>query len=83
MDNMQAGDTASRRSAGAEPVRFLVSDMTCGHCAGTVRGALDRALPGRAVSIDIAARTVTVSGEADRAADIIRAAGYSPQRLAP
>ncbi|MGK9050204.1 heavy-metal-associated domain-containing protein [Neorhizobium sp. CSC1952] len=61
---------------------FTVPDMTCGHCEKTVRGALADALPGAAVAIDLTAQTVTVEGDAAKAEDAIREAGYSPERAA-
>jgi copper chaperone len=59
---------------------FTVSDMTCGHCENTVRGALSETLPGAAVTIDLATHTVTVEGDAAKAEEAIREAGYSPER---
>ncbi|SMF48772.1 copper chaperone [Xaviernesmea oryzae] len=61
---------------------FTVPDMTCGHCEKTVRGALADALPDAAVAIDLTAQTVTVEGDAAKAEDAIREAGYSPERTA-
>jgi copper chaperone len=61
---------------------FAVSDMTCGHCVGTVRAALQRALPGVPVEISLDAHRVTVDGDAAVAAAAIRAAGYTPERVA-
>lgn len=61
---------------------FLVPDMTCGHCEKTVRGALADALPGAAVAIDLMAQKVTVEGDAAKAEEAIRDAGYSPERVA-
>lgn len=61
---------------------FTVPDMTCGHCEKTVRGALADALPGAAVAIDLVAQRVTVEGDAVKAEDAIREAGYSPERAA-
>lgn len=59
---------------------FTVSDMTCGHCEKTVRGALAEVLPGAAVTIDLTAHQVTVDGDATAAEEAIREAGYSPVR---
>lgn len=61
---------------------FSVPDMTCGHCEKTVRGALAEALPGAAVAIDLAAKKVTIEGDAVKAEEAIREAGYSPERTA-
>ncbi|WP_117195418.1 heavy-metal-associated domain-containing protein [Rhizobium terrae] len=61
---------------------FTVPDMTCGHCEKTLRGALAEALPGAAVSIDLAVHKIVVEGDAAKAEEAIREAGYSPERLA-
>ncbi|MDQ0133297.1 copper chaperone [Neorhizobium galegae] len=61
---------------------FTVPDMTCGHCETTVRGALAEALPGAAVAIDLTTRKVTIDGDAVKAEEAIREAGYSPERTA-
>ena len=58
---------------------FLVRDMDCGHCAGTVRGALEKALPGTSVAIDLTTRKVTFTGDRAKGAEAIRAAGYTPE----
>lgn len=60
---------------------FNVPDMTCGHCERTVRGALSEALPAASVTVDLATHRVTVEGDAARAEEAIREAGYSPERL--
>lgn len=61
---------------------FTVSDMTCGHCEKAVRGALADMLPDAAVTIDLSAHRVTVEGDAAKAEEAIREAGYSPERAA-
>ncbi len=44
-----------------------IPDMSCGHCSASVQQALT-ALPGAAaISVDLAARTATVTGPADPA----------------
>lgn len=62
-------------------VRFKVSDMTCGHCAGTIRKAVEQTLPGAAVAINLDSHEVTVAGDAALAEQAIRAAGYQPQLI--
>lgn len=59
---------------------FKIEDMTCGHCEKTIVKALAEALPGRAVSIDLAARKAIVEGDAALAEQAIREAGYTPVR---
>jgi copper chaperone len=58
---------------------FTVSDMTCGHCEKTVRAALEDALPGAAVTVDLTAHRVTVEGDRATAEEAIREAGYTPE----
>lgn len=60
---------------------FHVPDMSCEHCVGVIRAALERGLPGAAVAIDLARHRVHVEGEAARAESLIREAGYEPHAL--
>ena len=58
-----------------------VEGMTCGHCAGRVKQAVDGAAPGAPVEVELAAKEVRIDGpevdeEAVKAA--IREAGYQP-----
>lgn len=60
---------------------FQVNDMTCGHCAGTIRHALAALDPQATIDIDVAARRVQVeSAQADTAQlqAAIKHAGYTP-----
>ncbi len=61
---------------------FTVPDMTCGHCEKSVRSALGEALPGAAVTVDLSSGRVTVEGDAARAEQAIRDAGYTPEKAA-
>lgn len=65
-------------------VRLLVADMTCGHCAGTIKAAIEQALPGALVTAEPASKLVTVSGAGDYAAveAIVIRAGYTPSLAA-
>lgn len=58
---------------------FTVSDMTCNHCVGTVRTALENALPGAEVDIDLTSHRVSFTGDKSKGADAIREAGYTPE----
>lgn len=58
--------------------RFTVPDMSCGHCVGVIRNALQDGLPGATVAIDLATHTVTVDADPARAEALIRDAGYDP-----
>ncbi|MBJ3785096.1 heavy-metal-associated domain-containing protein [Devosia sediminis] len=60
---------------------FAVRDMDCSHCAGTVRGALEKALPGTSVTVDLAARKVSFTGDRAKGAQAIRDAGYTPETV--
>lgn len=60
---------------------FHVEDMTCGHCEKAVRAALAEALPGAAVTVDLATHKVSVEGDAAKAEEAIREAGYTPERV--
>ncbi|MGB3814563.1 MAG: heavy-metal-associated domain-containing protein [Shinella sp.] len=64
----------------ANILAFTVSDMTCGHCAKAITGAVLTAYPAAKVDIDIAAKRVTIENAGDRAAvaSVIEAEGYSP-----
>ncbi|GAA4130537.1 heavy-metal-associated domain-containing protein [Aminobacter aganoensis] len=68
--------------AKVEGVTFEVQDMTCGHCAGMIRKAIEHTLPGAALSVDLDHRQVIVAGDAAIAEKAIRTAGYEPVRLA-
>lgn len=60
---------------------FRVADMDCGHCAGTIKSAVEKAHPGAKVEADPKSKRVVVSGASDRdkVAATIKAAGYTPE----
>lgn len=61
-------------------LRFSVQGMTCGHCVGTIKKAVQEAAPGAAVRVDLAAGTVEVdTGDAGSIRAAIEAAGYKVQ----
>jgi copper chaperone len=63
---------------------FEVSDMTCGHCAGTISRAIREADPGAEVVVDLARHRVVVrpgSANAQGLGDAIREAGYTPVQV--
>ena len=74
-------DTTSSTETKRVGSTFKVDDMTCAHCAGTIRNALKDGLPGVDFTVDIESQTVTVAGDAARAEAIIRDAGYEPELL--
>ena len=56
-----------------------VNDMTCSHCVGTVRKALEEALPGAEISVDLATHKVTFTGDRAKGQEAIHEAGYTPE----
>jgi len=58
---------------------FTVPDMSCTHCVGTIRTALEKALPQAEIAIDLGAHEVKVAGDKAVAEQAIRDAGYTPQ----
>ena len=63
----------------SEQTIFAVNDMTCGHCVGTVTKALEAALPGEQVSVDLATHKVSFTGDKAVGEAAIREAGYTPE----
>lgn len=62
--------------------RFVVDDMTCGHCVATLTRVLREADPAAQVEIDLARHLVQVEGgalDASRVAALITEAGYTPE----
>lgn len=61
-------------------ISFRVEDMTCGHCAGTIKKAIEDQLPGSEVTADPASKLVNVIGANDYAAikAIVAGVGYTP-----
>ena len=63
--------------------QVLVADMSCGHCVGAITKAIQAADAGARVTPDLASHKVAVESKlsATVLAELIRAAGYSPQPL--
>jgi copper chaperone len=63
-----------------DAIVLRVEDMTCGHCAGAIRHAIETGLPGTQVEADPASKLVAVRGSTDLAAirSLVTQAGYSP-----
>ena len=59
---------------------FCVSGMTCGHCAGTIKTAIETSLPGTSVEADPASKLVSVRGSTDLTTiqALVIEAGYTP-----
>ena len=65
---------------------FIVNDMTCGHCVGTITQALNAMDPDASVAIDLAQHRVQVESAivgADGIRAVIEQAGYSPEAVVP
>lgn len=77
-----AKNTAENAVTAAQPgaVTLKVEDMTCGHCASTITGAIQGKFPGATVKADPASKLVAVTGTGDAAgiAAVVREAGYTP-----
>ena len=58
---------------------LIVNDMTGGHCFGTVQKALETALPGAEISVDLASHRVEFTGDRAKGEAAIREAGYTPE----
>ena len=57
-----------------------VEDMTCGHCAATIRKAIETGLPGTSVEAYPASKLVSVRGSTDLTSikALVTEAGYTP-----
>lgn len=73
----QSNQTA-QRPAGALTLR--VEDMTCGHCAGAIKKAIETGLPGTRVDADPSSKLVSVAGSTDLGSimALVTEAGYTP-----
>ena len=60
---------------------FIVNDMTCNHCVGTVRKALETTLPGAEIAVDLESHKVSFTGDRNRGEAAIRDAGYTPKSI--
>lgn len=65
-------------------IEFQIDDMTCGHCAGTIRKAVQGVDASASVEVDLATHRVTV-GETQATslelASAITGAGFTPMEL--
>jgi copper chaperone len=61
-------------------IQLTVSDMTCGHCAATITGAVKALDPQALCEVDLAAKRVKVETAfcAERVRAAIERAGFSP-----
>ncbi|WEK02863.1 MAG: heavy-metal-associated domain-containing protein [Candidatus Devosia phytovorans] len=63
----------------SQTTTFTVNDMTCSHCVGTVTKALEEALPGAEIAVDLGTHTVRFTGDAAKGKAAIEEAGYTPE----
>ncbi|WP_172122707.1 heavy-metal-associated domain-containing protein [Devosia sp. 919] len=63
----------------SQTTTLRVEDMSCAHCVGTVRKALEEALPGAEIAVDLDTHRVSFTGDRARAEAAIREAGYTPE----
>ncbi len=63
-----------------DAVTLRVEDMTCGHCAGAIKKAIEAGLPGTRVEADPASKLVSVLGTDDLSSikALVTEAGYTP-----
>jgi len=73
----QATQTIERDPAA---LTLRVEDMTCGHCAGTIKKAIETGLPGTSVEADPGSKLVSVRGSTDLSSikALVTEAGYTP-----
>jgi copper chaperone len=75
-------NSAGQASVGqaSSGIAVRVDDMTCGHCAATIKSAIESTIPGSRVTAEPQAKLVRVEGasDPDRINSIITRAGYTP-----
>lgn len=73
----QANQAAERDP---KALTLRVEDITCGHCAGTIKNAIEAGLPGARVEADPASKLVSVVGSTNLASikTLVAKAGYTP-----
>lgn len=78
----QANQAAERYP---DALTLRVEDMTCGHCAGTIKKAIETGLPGTSVEADPASKLVSVRGSTDLTSiqALVAEAGYTPTVAVP
>ena len=61
-------------------IELTVRDMTCGHCAATITGAVKALDPQSTCEVDLAAKRVRIESalSAERVRAAIERAGFSP-----
>lgn len=79
-DHQHRDDHKADHARDSNALVLRVDDMTCGHCAGTIKNAIESTLPGTKVHADPESKLVKVTGSADlaRLQEIVTSAGYTP-----
>ena len=74
----------STHQAESAELTLRVEDMTCGHCAGTIKKAVETALPGTRVDADPASKLVSIHGidNLRTVTTLITEAGHTPSVVA-
>lgn len=74
--------TQSTQAIDRDPsaLTLRVEDMTCDHCAGTIKTTIESGLPGTRVEADPASKLVSVRGTTDLSSikALVTEAGYTP-----
>jgi len=82
MCGCSAHQTQATQTVDRDPTALTlrVEDMTCGHCAGTIKKAIETGLPGTSVEADPASKLVSVRGSTDLSSikALVTEAGYTP-----
>ncbi|MXQ13223.1 heavy-metal-associated domain-containing protein [Microvirga makkahensis] len=80
----RSGNAGQATTPQDRSLTLRVGDMTCGHCAGTIKRAVEAALPGTEVNADPASKLVSVRGTTDLSAvkAVVAEAGYTPSAAA-
>jgi copper chaperone len=78
--HQRRGDNAMCGCSTHQTQETQVEDMTCGHCAGTIKKAIETGLPGTQVDADPASKLVSVRGSTDLSSikALVTEAGYTP-----
>jgi copper chaperone len=78
-DRHHAGSNERKDSAMADKT-YTVTGMTCGHCVSAVSGEVGKIAGVESVEVDLAAGTVTVTGDGfadEQVRDAVDEAGYA------
>ena len=62
-------------------MKFIVPDMSCGHCTSSIQTAISKAFEGASASCDLESRTIEVANapSAQRVIDVLDDIGFEAQ----